>query len=49
MDVANKLVHFKTNGVLRCEYGVMTIQLMEKHAPYLNGVHFMAHNRKLII
>jgi hypothetical protein len=30
-------------------YGVMTTQLMEKHAPYINGMHFMAHGKNSLL
>jgi hypothetical protein len=51
MEIANKLVCFRTNGV-NVFQGVkvgVTTQLMMKHVPYVNGVHCMAHHTNLVV
>ncbi len=49
--VANTLVCFGANEVTifqGLKFGVTT-QLMHKHAPFVNGVHFMAHHTNLVV
>ncbi len=51
MEIANKLICFETNGI-NVFQGVkigVTTQLMMKHAPYVNGVHCMAHRTNLVV
>ncbi len=50
-DIASKLVCFGANGVTIC-HGVKSgviIQLMQKHATYVSGVHYMAHHTNLVV
>jgi hypothetical protein len=51
IDIASKLVCFGANGVTIC-HGVKSgviIQLMQKHAPYVSNVHYMAHHTNLVV
>jgi hypothetical protein len=44
-DVANKLVSFGTNGVIfsGVKISINTSNFMQKHVPFMNMVHCMAH------
>ncbi len=49
-NIASKLVCFGANGVA-IFHGVKSgviIQLMQKHAPYVSNVHYMAHHTNLV-
>jgi hypothetical protein len=50
-NLAHKLVYFGMNKVTifqGAKIGVIT-QLMQKHAPYFSGVHYMAHCINIIV
>ncbi len=50
-DLANKLVCFGANGVIvfqGVKNGVIA-QIMQKHAPFVSGVHCMAHRTNPVI
>jgi hypothetical protein len=50
-DIANKVVCFGANGVIifqGLEIGV-TIQLVNKHCPFVVGIHSMAHWCNLVV
>jgi hypothetical protein len=50
-DLIQKLICFGINKTIIFQ-GVKTsviTQLLQKHAPYLNGVHCMAHRTNLVI
>jgi len=49
--VANKLVYFGANGMIIFQ-GLkpdVTTQLMQKHIPFVNGVHYMTHHTNLVV
>jgi len=49
--VANKFVYFGANEVIVFQ-GLkpdVTTQLMQKHVPFVNGVHCMTHHTNLIV
>ncbi len=51
IDLTNKLVYFGANIVIvfqGVKNGVIA-QIMQKHAPFMNGVHCMAHRTNLFI
>jgi hypothetical protein len=42
-NMANKLVHFGVNGtIFKSVKFVITTPLIYEHAPFVNGVHYMA-------
>ncbi len=50
IELAQKLVFFEDDGVIIFQ-GVktkVTTQLMQKHASYLNGVHYLPHHVNLV-
>lgn len=49
--VANKLVYFGANGVIVFQ-GLkpnVTTQLMQKHVPFVSGVHCMTHHTNIVV
>jgi len=50
-NLAHKLVCFGIDKIIIFQGAKigMTIQLMQKHTPYLSGVHYMAHYTNIIV
>ncbi len=50
-NLAHKLVCFGIDKIIIFQGAKigMTIQLMQKHTSYLNGVHYMAHYTNIIV
>jgi len=51
IDIATKVVCFGVNGVI-IFHGLITgvtIQLVNKHCPFVVGIHFMAHFCNLVV
>jgi hypothetical protein len=47
--IANTLVYFEVNELFKGVKNGVTTQLMQKHDPYINGVHNMTHHTNLVI